>query len=150
MPYNLYDPSTYRVGNPQTNWLLKIWKVLLDNPLGIVYLMPAVILVPYGFLVMWRKDNHEFAILCASVILLAFLQTVITSVPVTVESLGSRMMVPAFPVSCDTAGFSVGRGNGGEMVDFDAYLSYHLYVQHRLVDRYGPRGRNIPGDSPGP
>lgn len=97
MPYNLYDPSSYRIGDPQTNWLLKIWKVLLDNPLGIVYLMPAVILVPYGFLVMWRNVRHELTILCGSVILLAFLQTISNAVPVTGESLGSRQMVPVFP-----------------------------------------------------
>ena len=150
MPYNLYDPSTYRVGNPQTNWLLKIWKVLLDNPLGIVYLMPAVILVPYGFLVMWRKDNHEFAILCASVILLAFLQTVITSVPVTVESLGSRMMVPAFPFLVIPLAFLWDEGTGEKWwISTLTFLTIYM-CSIALVDRYGPRGRDIPGDSPGP
>jgi hypothetical protein len=116
MPYNLYDPSSYRVGDPQTNWFLKIWKVILDNPLGIIYLMPAAIMVPYGFLVMWRNDRRELAILCVSVIFLVILQIISTSVPITRESLGSRLFVPVLPLLVLPLAFLWEEGRGEKIL----------------------------------
>jgi len=115
MPYNLYDPSSYHIGYPQTNWLLKIWKILLDNPLGMMYLMPAIILVPSGLLVMWRSDRQETAIISGSVILLSFIQTVSSAVPVTGESVGARQMIPVLPFLVVPLAFLWEEGVGEKM-----------------------------------
>jgi hypothetical protein len=116
MPYNLYDPSSYHTGDPQTNWLLKIWKILLHNPLGILYLMPVVALVPSGLLAMWRSDRQEAAILSISVILLSFLQTVSSAVPITGESVGARQMIPVLPFLVVPLAFLWEEGRGEKIL----------------------------------
>lgn len=93
-PYNLLSRNIYGE-NP--HFVLGIWQLLFDSPHGLVFIMPFAILVPTGYLAMWRNENRELSLVAGLMTLYIIIMAAASSCPVTGESLGSRHLVALMP-----------------------------------------------------
>ena len=93
-PYNLLSRNIYGE-NP--HFMLGVWQLLFDSPHGLVFIMPFAILVPTGYLAMWRNENRELSLVAGCMALYIIIMAAASACPVTGESLGSRHLVALMP-----------------------------------------------------
>jgi hypothetical protein len=94
-PYNLNSQVQYGSGR---NIIVGIWKLLFDSPQGLVFIMPIVMLVPSGFIALWRNEQKMMALFTGILVLITILFAAANSCPVSGECVGSRHLVPILPL----------------------------------------------------
>ena len=75
----------------------QFWKLLFEKPVGIIYAMPSVVLVPLGLILMWRNKLKSICIVCGMFIVFAIFFAVMFPVPIIDETLSARQLVPIIP-----------------------------------------------------
>jgi hypothetical protein len=97
-PYSPYNPSSHLLSRTEANVFLGLWKVFLDTPHGVAALMPALILLPAGFISMWRNSHYSLSLISGALIITVVLSAAGSVVPVTGEGVGARQLVPVIPM----------------------------------------------------
>jgi len=92
--YNyLYQYTGYTGGNV----IVGIWKFLFDSPQGLIFIMPFTMIVPMGIIFMWRKKLRSLSVITGALILFVIFCASLNCCPITVESVGSRLLLPIMP-----------------------------------------------------
>jgi len=75
-----------------------LWKLFFDNPHGLLFIMPVIMLVPCGFIVMWRFQMKALFVVSTVFITVMILFTAAFPEPNTDECIGSRQLLAVMPL----------------------------------------------------
>jgi hypothetical protein len=92
-----------------------------------MFLMPVVMLVPLGYIMMWRNEIKSVAFMSAAILGLIILITAAGACPVTGESVGSRHLVAVTPFFILPLAFLWDEGIG-ERIWLGATLALTVYM----------------------
>ena len=111
-PYSPYNPLSYRSPGEAPHIALGIWEMLLGSPHGLAALMPVIILVPPGFIAMWRGGCSLLAAISGFMIILVIAFAAYSISPISGEGLGARQLIPIMPLLILPLAFLWEEGNG--------------------------------------
>lgn len=97
-PYSPYNPASVPIPGAEPNLVVGIWRLLLETPHGAVSLMPIVMLVPAGFIYLWRNSQYSLSVICGSLIATVVVFTAASPNPITGEGVGARQLLPIVPL----------------------------------------------------
>jgi len=80
-----------------TGWIGGMWRVLFGGVHGLVYIMPAAMLMPLGVITLWRMELRPVAIIMGGTFVFLLGAALIGSAPITGEVPGSRYLMPSIP-----------------------------------------------------
>jgi hypothetical protein len=108
--------------------MLGIWELLVSSPHGLVALMPIIMLVPGGFIALWRGGYSLLAGIAGSVIIMVIVFAPHGGIPITGESVGARQIIPILPLLIFPLAFLWEEGIGeriwlGVLTAFTIYMS---------------------------
>ncbi|MHB9027645.1 MAG: hypothetical protein ACYC9O_02630 [Candidatus Latescibacterota bacterium] len=127
-PYSPYNLLSHRPLGAEPHLMLGIWELLVSSPHGLVALMPIIMLVPAGFIAMWRGGYPLLAGIAGSVIVIVLVFAADGGIPITGESVGARQLIPVLPLLIFPLAFLWEEGIGervwiGVLAAFTIYMS---------------------------
>ncbi len=126
-PYCPYNSASQMLYGSERNIIVGLWKLLFDSPHGIVFIMPIVMLVPLGFIIMWRSELKGLAAIAGILVVAVILITAAGVCPVTGECIGSRHLMGILPLLIIPLVF-IWEEEIGEKIWFTTTLVLTLYM----------------------
>ena len=80
-----------------TGWIGGMWRVLFGGVHGLLYIMPAAMLMPLGVITLWRMELRPVAIIMGGTFVFLLGAALIGPAPITGEVPGSRYLLPSIP-----------------------------------------------------
>lgn len=109
------------------NFIVGIWKLLFASPHGLLLVMPVIMLVPYGFIVMWRFQMKAVFFVSIFLVIITILFTAVFLEPVPDECIGSRHLVAVLPLLIVPFAF-IWEEHTGEKIWLVATLLLTIYM----------------------
>ncbi|MBT4485002.1 MAG: hypothetical protein HOC71_15150 [Candidatus Latescibacteria bacterium] len=125
--HHIYDFTILQSCGENSNVISGIWEILFDNPYGLLFVMPVVMLVPMGLAVMWRIEMRPVSVIVGVLFLYSILLSTVGSFPVTAENIGSKHLVPAIPLLVIPLAF-MWREKVGEKIWLAVTLAMTVYM----------------------
>lgn len=127
LPWSPYNVLSHAVPGIEPHIVSGIWSIFLNNPHGLISLIPILLLAPAGFIVMWRNGNVILAGTTGAIVMLAILHAAGNMFPITGECLGPRQVLPILPLLILPLAFLWDEGTG-ERIWLAALLTLTVYM----------------------